>query len=145
MSPLAALLSEAHRPVAILAALVVDSWALWFTLGRGGRPTLLLALAANGASFAATALVLVSGALGPGARPFGLASGTLPQASPLAWTLAWLCALGAFYGLEVLVLRQLMRRSRPSFQWDRYDLAVYFAANAFSLGITALDLWWESR
>lgn len=141
MSPVAALLDQTLSPWVILVTLAAEWWATWFTLGRTALPTLLFTLAANGASLAVAALALASGALGPWEAP---AAGE-PSPGLLAWAGGWALVLGGVFVLEALVLRTLMRRDRPRWTWNPYDLLTYLAANAFTLAVAAGSLWWALR
>ncbi|TAH34571.1 MAG: hypothetical protein EYC70_16695 [Planctomycetota bacterium] len=133
MSPLAALIADTAAPLVLAAAVLCEWWAVWFALGRNFSTTLKMTLVANGASLALGLLVRASGALGDAAAP-----GPAPAHS---WLAAWLLLLAANLAVECGVLSLLMRRRRPSWRWNRYDLAVYAAANACSISLAAVHRW----
>lgn len=130
MSPLAAWVADESAPLVLAAALLVEWWAVWFTLGRNFTVTLQLTLAANAASLGLAWAARLSGALGE--------PGTDAAAPWPAWVAAWLLLLMSNVAVESAVLRAAMRQRRPGWQWNRYDLAVCAAANALSLSLAAL-------
>ncbi len=131
MSPLAAVLARTFSPWFLIPVLLIEWWAVWFTLGRNFTTTSLMALTANAASLLVSALLVASGALGdPEAEvlPFGLP----------ALVGAVLAAVAATLAVEALVLRGLMRRLRPGWSWDRYDLMIFGAAHGAPLILLVL-------
>ena len=139
MSPLAALLDATLSPLVVVIALALEWWALWFTVGRSALPTLLLTLAANGSTLALAAFALATGAAD--------ADRWLeePAAGAVAWIGAWLILLGANFLVEALVLRTLMRRRHPKWNWNPFDLLAFLAVNGLTLGIAAAGLWLGTR
>lgn len=134
MSPLAALVQETSSPLVLLLAVGCEWWAIWFVLGRDFATTLRFTLLSNAASLAAGNVLRLAGALGPAAAAAG--------AAPVAWIAAWLALLAANSTCEAFVLRQLMRRQRRQWSWNRYDLAVFVAANALTLFLAAAHRRW---
>ncbi len=108
----------------LFLALFFSWWAIWFTLGRNFSRTGLLCLLAKSTSFLAALGLLASNAFHGNA----LASSIHPTAVSLMAS-GFLFAL-VFLGLELLVLRRVMRKERPKWGWNRYDLRVMATVHA---------------
>lgn len=135
MSPLAQLLLQTLSPWVVLPGLLIEWWAVWFTLGRNFTTTSLFVLIANGASLLAATVLVFSGVLGDAALGW----------RPPAWPPALVAALAALLldvAVEGLVLRTLMRRLRGGWSWNRYDLLTFAAANVPGL---AAACWLAER
>ncbi len=130
MSPLAAVLVQTLSPWVVFPCLLIEWWAVWFTLGRNFTTTTLMTLAANGVSLLVSAALVFSGVLGDPSSPVG-------RPGPLRLALAVAVCLGLFLIVEAWVLRQLMRRLRAGWSWNGYDLATFGAANVAGLLVSA--------
>ena len=116
-SPLAAIFSGSLSSWVVVSVLLVEWWAIWFTLGRNFSTTTTLTAIANGASFGFAAAILHSGAIGFGGGGF------------LGWLVALLLVWAWNTTLECFVLRFWMRRRRPQWRWNSFDFAVVTGAN----------------
>ena len=139
MSPVAVLLDQTLALPVILATLACEWGAVWFTLGRSAIPTLALTLIANGTTLAMATLTVQSGALGSAEWKV---EASLEAA---AWIGAWLLILAVYFLVEALVLRTCMRRSRPTWHWNPYDLLTFLSANAITLSIAVVALWLKTQ
>ncbi len=130
MSPLAAVLAQTLSPWVVLPALLLEWWAIWFTLGRNFTVTSLMTLSANGLSLLAAAFLVFSGALGKPAAavaPFRFSS----------LAAAALAAIAIQLTIEAVVLRGLMRKIRPGWSWNGFDLLTFGCAHAASVLLAA--------
>ncbi|MBT3340159.1 MAG: hypothetical protein HOM34_04085 [Planctomycetes bacterium] len=127
MSPAAQLLAAYLDYRLVGLALFFGWWAIWFTLGRNFGRTSLLCVLAKGVSLLAAWGVFASGAFG-----VTLASSQAEISHPSASALMVSGVLFAlvFLGLELLVLRRVMRKDRPKWGWNTYDLRVMATVHA---------------
>ncbi|RMH03857.1 MAG: hypothetical protein D6702_04755 [Planctomycetota bacterium] len=131
MSPLASILLAALSPWTVLPGLLVGWWAVWFTLGRNFTLTSLMTLAAQAASLLLAGGTLASGAL---AEPAIGDGHPVPAVRLAAAASIWFAALLV---LEAHLLRAFMRRLRPGWSWDPFDLLTYGAARVPAVALAA--------
>ncbi|KAA3612767.1 MAG: hypothetical protein DWQ01_03420 [Planctomycetota bacterium] len=136
MSPFALLLQESRLPWVAILGFLGEWWAVWFALGRNFTRTWILTLSANLVSQVFLIALVESGAL-EGHLPGAEAATSHPW---YAWLAAWAALSLASLGLERSVLAAWMRRWRPGWRWNRYDLWVILSANAFWFACAGLVL-----
>jgi len=128
LSPLGALLHDYWALPLAAGVAFLHGWVLWFVLGRHFLATLTLLAGSRLAFGALSALALLGGALGTG-PPRDADLLARAAAAALTWIAAW--------GTDAAVLGAIQRRSRPSWRWNRYDLAALGVAHAIWVGAAA--------
>lgn len=125
MSTVAALMQASLHPILLAVVLILQWWAVWFTLGRNFSTTLMFVIASRAVGLGGAWVLVASGALGR--------TDTQPQGNWVAFAVAFAAAWLWFWAVETAVLARLMDRMRHHWRWRPYDLVVLGVAHFFYL------------
>ena len=121
MSTVAALMQASLHPILLAVVLILQWWAVWFTLGRNFSTTLMFVIASRAVGLGGAWVLVASGALGR--------SDTQLHGNWVGFTVAFAAAWLWFWAVETAVLARLMDRMRHRWRWRPYDLVVLGVAH----------------